>query len=111
MLFLLHGKDAGQAAGAGAAQDAHQNGFRLVVERVRGGDLVCLAFANELEKPLVTQLTRGGLQTGLVLARVGGDISGPSMQLQSELPGQLFHELLVSVGLGAPDSMMEMRHR
>ncbi len=110
MLLFLFRKNSSQTQGAGAAQDAHQHGFGLIVERVRRGDLVRFAFVHELEKPTVAQLASAGFETGLAGPRVGGRIARAQVEVQLEAAGQVLDELLVGIGLSAANAVMEMRH-
>src|SRR5207342_1530152 len=53
VLRFLRWSNTGQAACASSTKDSHKHGFRLIVERMRGGDLVCFALPDQAGKPLV----------------------------------------------------------
>src|SRR5258708_5732875 len=68
--FPLPGRNPGKSARASTTYNPHQNSLGLIVERVGGSDLRCLAIANQTREPLVTQFTRRGLQAEFVFLRI-----------------------------------------
>ncbi len=70
MLFPLLRSNSGQPAHSRAAQNAHKNGFGLVVKSVRCRNRVGVALTNQFSKPLVPQVTSGSLQAQLMIACV-----------------------------------------
>ena len=58
----------------------------------------------------VAQHTRGRFQRELVLARVSGRVTGAAVEFQVEAAGKLAHELLIGIGIGAADFVIEVNN-
>jgi hypothetical protein len=83
----------------------------LIIERVRGGDLVGFPFVHKLDEPTVAELASCGFETDLVGARVSRRIPRAQVEIQLQTAGEILDELLIGIGLGAANAVMEMAHR
>ena len=69
-----NGRDAGEAAGAGAAEKVEENGLGLVVPGVAGGDAIGAPAVGGGLEPLVAKLAGGDLEGEVMSLRVGGRV-------------------------------------
>jgi hypothetical protein len=97
-LALEYRIDPSQAAGAGPAQQAQENCFRLVVRSVRRRDLVQPAAVNQGDEKPVANFPRGGLQVSALLPRQAADLGASADELEGQAGGLIAHEALVFVG-------------
>jgi len=72
---------------------------------------VCFAFGQQRSEPAVSQLASSSFKTQAALARKDWGVTNTQVQLQPKMIGQLRHKLLVRIGLGATDAMMEVSNR
>ncbi len=107
---IAKGRNRHQAACTRSAQNAQQDGFRLVVQGMRGGDLVAGARLQQPFEKLVAQLAGAGFTADTVLLAVPWDIHTLRMQRQIEAGSQLHHKLLVGIRFRATHPMMHVHH-
>jgi len=100
--------NAGEAANAGAAGNAQQKGFGLIVEGVGGGDLRDPAGSRQLAKKCVAQFASGGFDAGgdSGMKRGLGD-----MEFEVVLTSQIGHKKLVLVGFLGAQIVIDVSHR
>jgi hypothetical protein len=104
--------DAGEAFGPCSAKEFAEDGFGLVIESVGGGDGIERVLGHEAAEPGVAEAA-GGFFDGLVGLvgvlcgfRFGVDLMG--VERQAERGGEIGAELLVNVGFGATEAVVEM---
>jgi hypothetical protein len=110
-LRLLRWSYAGQSPYPGATQNPHENGFGLVIERVRRSDLVCFSMLNQCSKPLMAQLPCSCFKADPVCGRTRWSVARTRVKFKLEPRGHLCYELLVRICLRASNVMMEMGNR
>jgi 2-C-methyl-D-erythritol 4-phosphate cytidylyltransferase len=111
VLCLVCRRNARQPTRARSSENSHEHGFGLIIQRMCRGDFICLSLLDNTGKPLVAQVPCSRLKTDLVRKRVRRDIIRAGMKLKLERGCQIFHELLVGVGLGAANLVMEVDDR
>lgn len=97
-----HGRDSG---GPGAAEQAEQNGFRLIVSGVSQGHAVHLAGGEKVAKKTTAKLA------GSFLAAVsvwGGGLT--AQERDAVCAGEFSGELLVGGGFGAAPVVIDVEH-
>ena len=102
-------RDAGQAAAPAAAQEAHEDGLRLVVNGVGRGDL---PGSDGLGGPLqegIAEDTAGLLQIHARLSGKKGHILGAGIKGEAAGGRQVLDKTLVLVG-GTTQAVVEMGH-
>ena len=111
MLCFVGWSDASQSACAGTTQDAHQHGFRLVVEGVGRGDLVHCSLPDQLCKPLMAQFAGSRFKADFSLGGVLRRVSGSRVEIHLKPRGQFFNETLVRIRFSAANLVMKVGHR
>jgi 2-C-methyl-D-erythritol 4-phosphate cytidylyltransferase len=107
--------DAAQALGPCTAQQLCQDGFGLVIERVRGRDCIEWSFGQEFSKPAVAQPARGfferfgGFACRWIGSGFGTGIYARLVEGKAEFAGQRAAEFEIGVGFGSAQPMMQMR--
>jgi hypothetical protein len=100
-----------KAAGSGAAEKAHQNGFGLVVASVGGGYAIeAESDGGALEKSIAGTAS-GGFQREMKEGGKGGHILGLDGRFKRKLRSQLAHETLVRIRLRPAQAVIEMEHK
>lgn len=107
---IAKGRNGGETAGPGAAQDAKKDGLGLVVESMGGGDLVAGAGFEKLLEKCVAHIAGRRLEAELLLAAVARNVAAMEVQRKIEVLCQIGNKLLVGVGVGAPDAVMDVDH-
>src|SRR5215510_5896571 len=92
MFGLMQSSDPRQSTHSGPADDPHQHGFSLVVERMSRGDLAYRALLNKSGKPLVPQLASSCFQAGFLCSGVGRCIPGAGGELKLKSGRQVFYK-------------------
>ena len=100
--------DPGQTLGPRAAHQSKQNGFSLIVERVRSCDFVCFVLPDQLSEEIVTQLSRRGLQSQMMLARELRSIGTACVERQIMFLGESAYEGFICIGLGTANLVIEV---
>ncbi len=102
------GEDAGQAFGPGTAQELHQDGLRLVVCGMGGGDGIRGAGGEEVAEGFVAEIA-GGLFDGFgVGLEAGGGVDAAEDEGNGEVAAERFNELLVLIGGLAAEAVVDM---
>jgi hypothetical protein len=86
-----------KACEAGAAQDVGKNGFRLIVEGVRGGDAIHDFGSDELLEKCVARAAARVFKIHFVTARFCGDVRSRKVKRQAEFLRELRDKSLVRV--------------
>lgn len=102
------GMDAGEALGPCAAEELGEDGFRLVVESVGGGDGVDFPALEKPAKPGVAQAAGGFFDGFFMQLGFGGGVDLGDMEDETEGLGEIGGEALIGVRFGAAQAVMEM---
>jgi hypothetical protein len=104
--------NAGESFEAGAADQSHENGFGLVVEGVSGEDCVdCVGFAEQVVKEAVAEFAGGGFDADVLFSSALPDVVAVAVKFQIVFAGEAGDELLVGVGFGAAELVVEVDYR
>ena len=99
---------AGEAFGAGAAEEAQEEEFELVVGVVGEGEEVDFAFAGGLGEELVAGLAGGHFEGDFLLFGEGADVGLGEVAGEVEFCGGLGDEALVGVAGAGAESVVEV---
>src|SRR5579864_596784 len=94
-----------------APRQFQKNGFRLIINRVCGCDLVQVAALKRSSEKFVAQLPPRGFQTELSFRRVRPDIPALANEWQFMSGRQLAHELLIQLRFRASQFVVEVNDR
>ncbi len=102
--------DSGEAAGAGAAKEAQENGFGLVVAGVgRGYGIEGKRGGGALEKG-VAGAASGGFEREVEKGGERCDILSFDLAVKSELGGDIAHEIRIGVGVRSAQTVIEVEN-
>ncbi|HUI53248.1 MAG TPA: hypothetical protein VLX60_15795 [Terriglobales bacterium] len=102
--------DRTEAGKTGPSQDVSENGFGLIIHRVRCSDAIGCPLRYELLEECVTSATPCIFEIGLFTARLGGDIGVGHVNGKTELFRESGYEFFVRVGSLSAESVIEMDH-
>ena len=91
-----------------AAHQSKQNGFGLIIERVRSCDFACFVLPDQLSEEFVTQLARRGFQSQMMLARELRRIGAACVERQIMFLGKSAYEGFICIGLGTANLVIEV---
>lgn len=112
---MKHGTEEGEGAegligshafgAGGTAEEAKEDGFRLVVGVVAEEDFVVAGLGRAVEEKLVASLAGGGFEGEFFLLREGWDVDFLGNEAGAE---EIFEEGFVGIGFGAAEGVVEV---
>ena len=102
-------EDSGEAAGSGAAQQAEEDGFGLIVAGVRGGHAVEAMIGGSALEKIVAGAASGGFERKTMQRGQRGDIAGFDDGVEGELRGERSDELRLGVGFSSAEMVVEVQ--
>ncbi len=100
--------DSGETAGSGATEKAQEDGFRLIVAGVGGGNAVEPVSGGRSQEKRVAGTAAGSFQREMKQSGEGCDILGFDGGLDRQLRSQLANKTGVAVGIRAAKIVVEM---
>jgi hypothetical protein len=102
------GVDGGEAFGPCTAEEFHEDGFGLVVEGVGGEDGVGVAGGEELGEEFVACVAGGFFDGFVCVGDAGGDVGVVEVKGDAEGDAEVFDKLLVGVGFGSAEMVVDV---
>jgi len=87
-----------------------EHGFRLIVGRVRSGNVSEMLFLGDSREPFVACAPSGVFEVALGPLGEAGNVGTRAMEFEIKARSQLGHELLVSIGRAAAKLVIEMEN-
>ena len=100
--------DSAEAFRPCAAQEFHEDGLRLVVQRVGCEDAVCVAGVDEGCEEVVADSARGLFYGFAGLDDTFRDAGAMEVEWEVEADTEVFDKLLIGVGLCSAETVMDM---